>query len=67
MARKVDLEALYTLLGKEGSAPIDERSCDTVDCLHPCYGEDLMGYCMKCLQMHAENGERHGVCDMCTL
>merc|ERR1712024_67313 len=47
--RDVDLEKLYSIFGKEGSPAIDERSCDKVDCLHPCYGENMLGACSKCV------------------
>ena len=43
--RRLDLDMLYSLLGKEGSPAINERSCDEVDCLHPCYGENQLGTC----------------------
>ena len=35
------LKVLYMILGKLDDGPkIDERSCEAVDCLHPCYGEN---------------------------
>ena len=45
MKRRLDLPHLYSLLGPEGSPAIDDRSCDAVDCLHPCYGENMLGAC----------------------
>ena len=34
------LKMLYTLLGKIDGRQINERDCEAVDCLHPCYGEN---------------------------
>ena len=46
--------AIYTPLGsiKTGhSVHITARDCESVDCMHPCYGHDMMGACNKCV-MH---------------
>ena len=38
-------EILYSILGKPDAEPITAESCDKVDCMHKCYGEDQMGAC----------------------
>ena len=43
--------AIYTPLGRIStghSVHITARDCETVDCMHPCYGQDMMGACNKC-------------------
>ena len=61
-------EILYSILGKPDAAPITPESCDKVDCMHKCYGEDQMGACDKCIYYYlAEEGKRHTICDMCVV
>ena len=67
---RTERDAMYKILGKQdGSvAPITADSCDSVDCLHKCYGEDMMGACDKCISWYlSTKGERHSICDMCVV
>ena len=48
---KIPEAAIYTPLGKlsgTNAVHIAARDCETVDCMHPCYGQDMMGACNKC-------------------
>ena len=61
-------DLLYSILGKPDAEPITAESCDKVDCMHKCYGEDQMGACDKCIHYYlAEEGVRHTICDMCVV
>merc|ERR1711994_722045 len=61
-------DILYSILGKPDAEPITAESCDKVDCMHKCYGEDQMGACDKCIHYYlAEEGVRHTICDMCVV
>ena len=44
--------AIYAPLGIISSGThavhITSRQCERVDCMHPCYGHDMMGACNKC-------------------
>merc|ERR1711994_837211 len=61
-------DILYSILGKPEAEPITAESCDKVDCMHKCYGEDQMGACDKCIHYYlAEEGVRHTICDMCVV
>jgi len=31
-------------------ANMDDRSCESVDCMHPCYGTNQFGACDKCFR-----------------
>jgi len=68
---KIPEAAIYTPLGKlsgTNSVHIAARDCETVDCMHPCYGQDMMGACNKCaMHMMQHRGERHAVCDLCVV
>ena len=63
--------AIYTPLGRIGGSKavhISARACESVDCMHPCYGQDKMGACNKCaMHMMQHKGERHAVCDLCVV
>merc|ERR1712024_270663 len=61
-------DTMYSILGKPDAEPITAESCDKVDCMHKCYGEDQMGACDKCIHYYlAEEGIRHTICDMCVV
>jgi len=68
---KIPEAAIYTPLGKlsgTNSVHIAARDCERVDCMHPCYGQDMMGACNKCaMHMMQHRGERHAVCDLCVV
>ena len=58
---------LIKLMAPAG-ANMDDRSCESVDCMHPCYGTKQFGACNKCFRhMIAHPGERHSLCDLCVL
>merc|ERR1711997_486613 len=63
--------AIYTPLGRisgPNAVHISARACESVDCMHPCYGQDKMGACNKCaMHMMQHKGERHAVCDLCVV
>ena len=66
--RQRERSALYAILGASDAAPITPESCERVDCMHKCYGEDQMGACHKCIHTYiVEKGNRHSICDMCVV
>ena len=59
---------IYSILGSPDAAPITAESCEEVDCLHKCYGEDQMGFCEKCMNYYVKEKKRHDtICDMCVV
>lgn len=60
--------AIYASLGKLDGTPINSRTCERVDCMHPCYGIEHMGACNKCvMHLMKTNGDRHTICDLCVV
>ena len=53
---------------KPADNSVNARACESVDCMHPCYGNKQIGACNKCVRhMMAHFGERHSICDLCVM
>ena len=68
---QIPVDAIYGAFGDISNPNrnrVTPESCLAKDCMHPCYGEFMLGACGKCAQHLIETkGSRHAICDLCTV
>ena len=68
---QIPVDAIYGAFGNildQNRNRVDPFSCQAVDCMHPCYGQFMLGACGKCAAHLLETGgSRHAICDLCVV